>query len=302
MSGSVLLDVQGYAADAAFSSLVAHAIPRMERVDLERSRYSVLVRTADGPVEVEVTLADGRAVVRAEVSAGCAAALSTAVSSWLDLGTDVAAVEDHLCRDPQLRPLVESRPGLRILGAFDGFAAAVMTVVGQQVSLAATRTFGARLVAGWGRPDPQSGLSEFPTAATLAAADPADVQEAVGITGSRARTIAALARACASGLVLAPGQDLAETREALLAVPGIGPWTADYVAWRALRDPDALPAGDLVLRRALGVTTSREVVDRAVPWSPYRAYAVAHWWHHVAYSRSPGGRPAVPPAGLEPAT
>jgi DNA-3-methyladenine glycosylase II/AraC family transcriptional regulator of adaptative response / DNA-3-methyladenine glycosylase II len=204
------------------------------------------------------------------------------VRRWLDLEVNPAEVTGILGADPLVGPLVAARPGLRVLGHVDGFEAAAVTVLGQQVSLAAARTFAGRLVAAFGEPAPQ-GLRAFPRPEALAAAAPEELRGAVGITGARARTLQALAAACADGLDIGPGADPREVRRRLLDLPGIGPWTADYLALRALGDRDAFPATDLVLRRALGGLVPAAAVALAEKWRPLRAYAVTHLWTAHAY-------------------
>lgn len=229
----------------------------------------------------------GGAVVTAALSpdrinlvAGADLDLAALADTWFGLADDLGAVHDAFSGDPVLGPLVRARPGLRILGHPDGFEAAVTTVLGQQVSLAAARTFGGRLAAAYGTPGPD-GLTVYPSPATLASVDPVELQAVVRITHSRARTLHALARASADGLSLTPGAP--DVRERLLALPGIGPWTADYLALRVLGDRDALPVGDLVLRRALGVGTAVEVARLAESWRPWRAFAAVHLWTATAY-------------------
>ena len=282
--------VSPYPAPEAFAALLAHAVPGLELVDATSRTYARLVATSSGPRLLEVAFGDDgvTAQVRHDEPSVPQAALhevEAAVRSWLDLDTDLVAVAALLGTDPLLGPMVTARPDLRILGAFDGFESTVMTVLGQHVSLLAARTFGGRLVERWGRPDPSTGLFEFPSAATLAVLDPQEVQAVVGVTGQRARTVVALARTCAAGLVVAPGADLADVRRELLRLPGIGPWTVEYVAMRAMRDAGAFPSGDLVLRKALALDTPRAVGDRAAKWAPWRAYGAIHLWHHAAYSR-----------------
>jgi 3-methyladenine DNA glycosylase/8-oxoguanine DNA glycosylase len=303
-------DIGPYAAREAFAALVAHAVPGLERVDVVSGTYERLVPSPVGPTLVRAVFADDRVSVDAQGPQvqdaqaqapraratqapqadggspdGHLATVERQVRQWLDLDTDLEAVAGHLEPDPVVGPLVAANPTLRILGAFDGFEATVMTVLGQHVSLAAARTFGARLVARWGVPHEEPGLSEFPAAATLSALDAAELQSVVGVTGQRARTLVALARECAGGLVVAPDADHAEVCRRLLDLPGVGPWTVDYVAMRALRDPDAFPHGDLVLRRALDVPTPRDVLTRSLDWKPWRAYAAIHLWHHAAYAK-----------------
>ncbi|WP_421734480.1 DNA-3-methyladenine glycosylase family protein [Cellulomonas sp.] len=261
----------------ALASLVAHAVPGVETV--EGSTVRRAVRLGGILALAEVTLSPDRIDVRA--SAGSSAELGELADRWFGLADDLDAVHAALGDDPVLGPLVRSRPGLRVLGHPDGFEAAATTVLGQQVSLAAARTFGGRLAAAYGHPGP-GGLTVYPSPAELAAVDPVDLQAAVRITHSRARTLHALAQACADGLTLAPGAP--DPRSRLLALPGIGPWTADYLALRVLGDRDAMPVGDLVLRRALGVRGAAEVSRAAESWRPWRAYASAHLWAATAYA------------------
>jgi AraC family transcriptional regulator of adaptative response / DNA-3-methyladenine glycosylase II len=209
--------------------------------------------------------------------------LERIASRWFGLDDDLAAVARTLGADPVVGPLVRRRPSLRILGHLDGFEAAVTTVLGQQVSLAAARTFGGRLAAAFGTPGP-GGLLVHPSPDRLAAVDPAELQAVVRITHARARTLHALAVACADGLELAPGADPRDVRSRLVALPGIGPWTADYLALRVLGDRDAMPVGDLVLRRALDVPDQRDVARAAEAWRPFRAFAAVHLWTAHAYA------------------
>ncbi|MET0789080.1 MAG: AlkA N-terminal domain-containing protein [Cellulomonas sp.] len=255
----------------ALASLAAHAVPGVEVVE------GGTVRRVVGGAAVTATLSQDRVVLVAD---GAGVDLAALADTWFGLADDLGTVQESFARDPVLGPLVRARPGLRILGHPDGFEAAVTTVLGQQVSLAAARTFGGRLAAAYGTPGPD-GLTVYPSAAALADVDPVELQAVVRITHSRARTLHAVARACADGLVLAPGAT--EVRERLLALPGIGPWTADYLALRVLGDRDALPVGDLVLRRALGVGTPAEVARLAEPWRPWRAFAAVHLWTATAY-------------------
>ena len=260
----------------ALASLVAHAVPGVEVLDGSTVRR--LVRLGGIPVPVVATLSADRVDVSAP--AGTPAELTALAERWFGLADDLDAVRDALGPDAVLGPLVRARPGLRILGHPDGFEAAATTVLGQQVSLAAARTFGGRLAAAYGQPGP-GGLTRYPSPEELAGVDPVELQAVVRITHSRARTLHALAQACADGLTLAPGAP--DVRARLLALPGIGPWTADYLALRVLGDRDALPVGDLVLRRALSAGSAAEVARAAEPWRPLRAYAAVHLWAATAY-------------------
>ena len=189
----------------------------------------------------------------------------------LDADADPEAVDAALGADPQLAEMVAARPGLRVPGAADGFEQLVRTVLGQQVSVASAHTFARRLLEAYGKPlDAPVGLltARFPTADALADAS----YDGIGLTGGRIRTLRAVSAAyAAGGLTLDPSADRAETRQQLLALPGVGPWTADYVAMRALGDPDAFPGTDLVLKR-------RVVSMQPERWAPWRSYAAMHLW------------------------
>jgi AraC family transcriptional regulator, regulatory protein of adaptative response / DNA-3-methyladenine glycosylase II len=287
-----VLSVHGPFDDAAaLAALAAHAVPGLEFVDPAAGTCTRLFDVGGGPVQATIRLGSNAVMLQTAPVAGTAAApclpgtqIAAAVRGWLGLDADVSRVAEVLGPDPLLGPLVAARPGLRIMGYADGFEGAVCTVLGQQVSLAAARTFAARLVAAFGAAGPApGGLRLFPTPDSLAAAGPGAIRAATGLTGTRARTVHALAGACADGLRIDAGGDHADIRRRLLAVPGVGPWTVEYLAMRALRDPDACPEGDLVLKRALGAASVRQASAAVRRWSPLRAYAVFHLWTHHAY-------------------
>jgi len=185
-----------------------------------------------------------------------------------------AAADAHFAGDPVLAPLVAARPGLRVPGTVDGAELAIRAVLGQQVSVAAARTHAGRLVAAAGEPlpAPDGTLTHcWPRPGAVAEAAPS-----LGLPRARRIAVAALAGALADGLLLEPGADLAVARAALLELPGIGPWTADYVALRALGDPDAWLAGDLGVRHALARLGAGP--EAAATWRPHRAHAVIRLW------------------------
>lgn len=225
------------------------------------------------PVSLELTACGVRLEAPAEVAEGAA----ELVRAWFDLDSDVAAIGFELSRDPLLAPMVAARPGLRATRYPEPFEAAIMSVLGQQVSVAAARTFGGRAVAAFGSTG-ERGLGLFPSPEALVAVPLDELRAAIGVTVARARTVHAVAAAVAGGLTLDRAGDLAEQRRLLLAIPGIGPWTADYLALRLLGDPDAFPAGDLVLRRALGRVTTAEAEAASQRWRPHRAHAAFHLW------------------------
>jgi AraC family transcriptional regulator of adaptative response / DNA-3-methyladenine glycosylase II len=171
---------------------------------------------------------------------------------------------------------------LRVAGAFDAFEAAARAVAGQQVSLAAARTLGGRLVAALGEPisTPHAELTRvFPGAGAVAGVSDQRLAALLGMPGRRAATLRAIAAAVSSGaLALDASGEPARLIEQITALPGVGPWTAHYLAMRALGWPDAFPEGDLVLRQALGGISGTQARARAESWRPWRAYGATHLW------------------------
>jgi len=201
------------------------------------------------------------------------------VEHLCDLRIDVGAVEAHLVRDPQLRPLVRAAPGLRVPGVVDLHEHLFRTMLGQQISLAGAANLAAKLVTRFGERlpgslagDPDDPLTHlFPRAEALAGADPATLP----MPRARGRALVLMAQALADGsLTLAPGCDPVEIRARLLASPGVGPWTADYVLMRGLHLPDILLTSDLVIKREL-LARGLSATDS---WSPWRSYATMHLW------------------------
>lgn len=261
--------------------LGTRAIPGVERVDAHG--YARTVAIDGGHAVVSVRAIPGDDALELSVRGARAAALpvlSATARRVFDLAANPALIARALAADPMVGPLVKRRPGLRIPGAWDPFESAVRAVLGQQVSVAAGRTLAARLVACAGRPirNGADGLTHlFPSPAELAATD----LHGLGLTGARGRTLHALARATVEGSLdfTASAQEVVA---ALVALPGIGAWTAQYVALRALGEPDAFPTGDLVLRRVAASggapLSARALQARAEAWRPWRGYAVLHLW------------------------
>ena len=175
--------------------------------------------------------------------------------------------------------------GMRVPGTVDGFELAVRAVLGQQITVAAARTLGSRLVQAFGEPvtTPVAGLDRlFPTPAAIASAS-GDALGQLGIVRQRQAALLAVAREMLDGrLALHPGADVPSTIATLQSLPGIGDWTAQYIAMRALRWPDAFPAGDVALQKALGVTTARAATEASQAWRPWRGYAVLRAWYAPA--------------------
>ena len=257
--------------------LAERAIPSVEAVDGGVLRRALRI---DGEaVVVEVEHGDAALHLRADPAPVTAlAGLAERCRAVFDVAADPVGIAESLGGDPTLGPLVRDRPGLRVPGAWDGFELAVRAVLGQQVSVRGATTLAGRLARRFGDPlpVPRGSITHlFPRPEALAAAP----VEAIGMPAARAETIRVLARAVAVGeLELAPSAPFETTRRRLGAIPGIGDWTVEYVAMRALRDPDAFPAGDLGLRRALGVSP-REVSAWGERWRPWRAYAALHLWN-----------------------
>jgi AraC family transcriptional regulator of adaptative response / DNA-3-methyladenine glycosylase II len=183
-----------------------------------------------------------------------------------------------------LGALARRHLGLRVPGAFDGFEVAVRAILGQQVTIAAARTVAGRFAATFGEPieTPFAALTTvFPNAVRIAALPYGHIAR-IGMPGARARTVLALARAMADGkLVLTPNVDIETALDKLRALPGIGEWTAQYIAMRALAWPDAFPHTDFGVKKALGETDARRVLVAGEAWRPWRAYAVMHLWQSL---------------------
>jgi AraC family transcriptional regulator of adaptative response / DNA-3-methyladenine glycosylase II len=211
--------------------------------------------------------------------------ITVRVRRMFDLDADIAAINAHLRRDPRLRALVRRHPGQRLPGGWDGFEIAVRAVLGQQISVVAARTLAQRLVQRYGTQVSLDGgdpIHLFPQPETLVDAD----LTTIGLPRARAQTLNTIARALCDGTVsFRPEQALDQFVASWTALAGIGDWTAHYMAMRARSDPDAFPAGDLVLRKAVApegaAVTTKELIAMAERWRPWRAYAVFHLWRSV---------------------
>lgn len=266
----------------ALASVAARAVPGVEHVDVAAGVVRRLVDLGRGPVAVTAQVSASGVAVHAEGPVAPGAPQDLA-ARWFGLADELAPVHDALRDDPTLGLLLAARPHLRVTGHPDGFEAAAQAVLTQQVSLRAGRTIGARFAAAYGHPHP-TGLLAYPRADDVAQADPDALRDVLRVPRSRARAVHALAVACADGLTLAPGVDVGAARAALLELPGIGPWTVDVVALRALGDRDAFPWGDLVLRRVLGAAHARDVAVAGRAWAPWRAFAATHLWSAGGYA------------------
>jgi AraC family transcriptional regulator of adaptative response / DNA-3-methyladenine glycosylase II len=271
--------------EAMLSFLNARAIPGVEVVSGDSYRRTIAIGDLSGVISV-MPAAKNRVDVSVRFPDMAALPQIIArVRRVFDLAADPDAIGEHLSLDPVLAPLVAARPGLRVPGAWDGFELAVRAIFGQQITvLAATKllgrlvgTHGARLAAA----KDSEGLSHlFPLPASLANADLADL----GMPNARAIAVTSLARAIsADPAIFSRGASLEEAIAKLRSLPGIGEWTAQYIAMRELREPDAFPAADIGLLRAMatadgGRPSASALLSRAEAWRPWRAYAALHLW------------------------
>ncbi len=276
-----------YAADDLHFFLAMHVVRGIEAAG--PGWYERSLRLPHGPGVVRVELGD-----RPPGQVPCTFTLTDArdlapamerTRRLLDADCDPVAVDEALSEDAVLAPLVTATPGLRVPGQLDGVEVAVQTVLGQQVSLASARTAAGRLVEEYGESLGLTGDHRvtrlFPAAARLAALDPEDPQ-ALRMPRSRARALTGLAAALERGEVrLDRSTDRTQTRAALMDLRGIGPWTADYVAMRALGDPDAFLPTDIGVRNAAARLGIEDVVARSDGWRPWRSYALMRLWSVV---------------------
>jgi len=201
-----------------------------------------------------------------------------------DLSSRPDVISAHLAQDPLLADAVTRNPGLRVPGAFDGFELAVRAILGQQITVKAATTLAGRFVEAFGDrvETPHAGLTRLsPTPRRVARASAEEIAS-LGIVRTRALSIIAIAQEIVSGRVrLEAGADPGQTIESLVALPGIGMWTAHYIAMRALRWPDAFPKEDIALRKKLGGVTAARAEQLSQKWRPWRSYATLHLWQGV---------------------
>lgn len=277
-------------AEALLAFLAQRALAGVEEVGAGRYRRTVALPRSTGIVELEPNSAAQEIVVRLWLTdLRDVSLLVQRCRHLLDLDTEPTTIAGQLSTDPLLAALIARHPGLRVPGTLNSFELAVRAILGQQISVARARTLVERLVQVVGDPLPRpvGTLTHlFPSPERVAQAN----LQALGLTARRAATLHALAEGVATGaIVLDRGADRAQTISQLLAVPGIGPWTAAYIAMHALGDPDAFPATDLGLRHALergGYALSPGgLAAHAEAWRPWRSYAVMHLWTSLTEQR-----------------
>jgi AraC family transcriptional regulator of adaptative response / DNA-3-methyladenine glycosylase II len=268
--------------------LAARATPGVEAVEADSYRRSISLNNNHG--YFEVSLDEANHTLLARVQFGDPRSLffiTERIRSMFDLNADWSAIARTLSTDAALVNRIEAEAGLRVPGCWNGFELAVRAILGQQVSVKGATTLAGRLAKSFGLPFAgAAGLTHiFPSPQALASANIASI----GLPSARAETIRALARAVCDGKI--SFDNVADSNDflaRLCEIPGIGNWTAQYIAMRALGEPDAFPATDLGLLRALNLTNPRELERRAEAWRPWRAYAAVHLWNMASRSTNLG--------------
>jgi len=270
--------------------LQPRAIPGLETVTGQSYKRAFKIGSSSGLLEVRPSLEEHcldltlPPIPRADLNR-----ITASVSRLFDCEADPRPIYRHLSRQRLLAKLVALHPGIRVPGAFDGFEIAIRAVLGQQITVRAATTMSGRLVACYGSPLEESescGMARlFPSSQFLVDAD----LTRIGLTRAKAKAIAGLAEAHLSQpALLEPSSDPAAAIARLIEIPGVGQWTAQYIAMRALKHPDAFPASDLGLRRAVScggdLVSSKELEERSAAWRPWRAYAAMHLWSSLAHA------------------
>jgi AraC family transcriptional regulator of adaptative response / DNA-3-methyladenine glycosylase II len=265
--------------DALLGFLALRAIPGVERIEGGVYRRTIEMGVAVGSLAVAHEPERNR--VRATIRFPDLAALPRIIARVrriFDLDADPETIGAALSNDARLAPLVAARPGLRVPGAWDGFELAVRAILGQQITVTAATKLAGAIAERWGAPFDGEGLTRvFPRPDALAGA------VIGGMPGTRAGAIAKLAAAAAADPdLIERAEDLDASIRRLVALPGVGEWTAQYIAMRALREPDAFPAADIGLMRAMddggGRPSPQTLLARSQSWRPWRAYAALHLW------------------------
>jgi AraC family transcriptional regulator, regulatory protein of adaptative response / DNA-3-methyladenine glycosylase II len=274
--------------------LAKRAIPGVEAVEQGTYRRSISFSGRHGYFEVSLAERMDALAVRIQFPDPCSLFfIVERIRAMFDLGADWVDIARTLKSDPALTERVRSAPGLRVPGCWDGFELATRAIVGQVISVASATAIAGRIAKKFGKPFTNAGKLThlFPTPEVLASAD----LSSVGLTKARAETIRTLARAVCDGRIRFEGIVATDDFLARLCeISGIGTWTAQYVAMRSLGEPDAFPAGDLGLLRALNLTSSRELERRSEAWRPWRAYATMYLWSGFSQSKISGNKPLVP--------
>lgn len=263
------------------------ATPGVEDVDGSVYRRTIATNGFEGYFEVSLDADRDSILVRIDFpDPRSLFQIVERIRAMFDLNADWASIVKTLRSDPALAPGLQAHPGLRVPGCWGGFELAVRAILGQQVTVKGATVLAGRLTATFGKPfaGPKGLTYLFPTPEALATAK----LSSIGLTGARAETIRALARAVAGGKIKFEGiVDSDDFLRRLCEIPGIGNWTAQYVAMRALREPNAFPSSDLGLLRVMSFTSARELESRSEPWRPWRAYAAMYLWRSATCPSKP---------------
>jgi len=274
--------------DGILAFLAGRALTGVEAVTADAYLRTVACGKTRG--WIRVTHAPAKQALQVEFAHSLAPALPALLGrlrNLFDLAARPDLIAERLRQDKRLRPMVKKTPGLRVPGAFDGFELAVRAILGQQVTVKAATTLSCRFAAAFGEPfatpfaTPLPDLTHLsPTPERVAKASVDDIAK-LGIVGARARCIVALAKAVAAGeLRLEAGAEPEAVMAKLMKLPGIGPWTAQYMAMRILRWPDAFPKEDVAVLNNLGGVTAKQAEEMSQAWRPWRSYAVLHLWRN----------------------
>ncbi|MCF5666897.1 DNA-3-methyladenine glycosylase [Pseudomonas marginalis] len=268
---------------AMLGFLSARAIAGMETVEAGVYRRSISVEGRHGWITVAPGTGDGLDVGVEFPEGAALPEIERRLRKMFDLDAQPQQINAQLATDPLMARLVAARPGLRVPGTWDGLELAIRAVLGQQITVVAAIRLAGKLVAHYGQPleTPYAGITHvFPTAEVLAVADLASL----GMPKARGRTLSGVAQALLDDPeVFEPKASLKEGITRLVALPGIGDWTAQYIAMRQMREADAFASGDIGLINALaalegGPVSARQLLARAEAWRPLRAYAAQHLW------------------------
>ena len=263
---------------AMLDFLAPRATPGVEQVEGATYRRTIAMNGFEGYFGVSLDAEHDALVARIDFpDPRSLFAIVERIRAMFDLNADWLSIAKTLCGEPPLGASIHAEPGIRVPGSWSGFELAVRAILGQQVSVRGATLLAGRLASAFGKKfGGANGLTHlFPSAEILAKSK----LEGIGLTGARAETIGALARAVAATKIQFEGVvDSDDFLRRLCEIPGIGTWTAQYVAMRALAEPDAFPSSDLGLLRALAVSSPRELERRSEPWRPWRAYAAMYLW------------------------
>ncbi len=262
--------------------LAGRTIPGVEQIEGNFYRRTINVNNQSGVLELQHVPDESHLLLRVWLhSYENAMQIVERARRIFDLSADPLQINEHLRRDPLLQNAIDKTAGLRVPGAWDGFELAVRAVLGQQISVSAARTLAERFAAAFGTAlgSPFTRLTTvFPAPEKMVECSVTDLSQ-LGILPKRAQTILDLAKALAYGeFTLTPGVDVLATIKKLKTIAGIGEWTAQYIAMRALTWPDAFPHTDLGVMKALGEKNPKQILAIGEAWQPWRAYAVMHLW------------------------